>query len=113
MSKSIISVVRLGSQKQVTIYLIEQQLKCRRFFDDLERIGLGPYDFEPNLDQLILKNVELDDGTDKTYMQYFRILNKHSRQLKPEFRVIQRQAEEMYDELVYLKKRSPQKRKFS
>lgn len=88
MSKSIISVVRLGSQKQVTIYLIEQQLKCRRFFDDLERIGLGPYDFEPNLDQLILKNVELDDGTDKTYMQYFEILDRHSRQLQPEFRVI-------------------------
>lgn len=111
MSKSIISLMRLASHKQVTIYLIEQQLKSRRFFDDLERIGLGPYDFEPNLDHLILKNVELDDGTDKTYMRYSKILDKHSGQLKPEFRAIQRQAVKMYNELMTFKRQMTGKRK--
>ena len=111
MSKSIISIMRLASHKQVTIYLIEQQLKSKRFFDDLESIGLGPYDFEPNLDHLILKNVELDDGTDKTYMRYSKVLDKHSEQLKPEFRAIQRQAVKMYNELMTLKRQMNGKRK--
>ena len=103
--------MRLASHKQVTIYLIEQQLKSKRFFDDLESIGLGPYDFEPNLDHLILKNVELDDGTDKTYMPYSKVLDKHSEQLKPEFRAIQRQAVKMYNELMTLKRQMNGKRK--
>ena len=103
--------MRLASHKQVTIYLIEQQLKSKRFFDDLESIGLGPYDFEPNLDHLILKNVELDDGTDKTYMRYSKVLDKHSEQLKPEFRAIQRQAVKMYIELMTLKRQMNGKRK--
>ncbi len=111
MSKSIISEMRLGSHEQVTIYLIEQQLKSTRFFGDLERIGLGPYDFEPNLDHLILKNIELDDGTDKTYIRYSKILDKHSQELKPEFRAIQRQAIKMYKELMTLKKQKTKKRK--
>jgi hypothetical protein len=111
MSKSIISLTRLASHEQVTIYLIEQQLKCRRFFDDLEHIGLGPYDFEPNLDHLILKNVELDDGTDKTYNQYSKILDKHSKQMQPEFRAIERQAVKMYNELIALNKPKATKRK--
>lgn len=111
MSKSIISLMRLANTKQVTIYLIEQQLKTRRFFDDLERIGLGPYDFEPNLDHLILKNIGLDDGTDKTYNQYTKILDKHSRQMKPEFKAIQHQAARMYNELMVLKGQKTMKRK--
>lgn len=111
MSKSIISKMRLGSHEQVTIYLIEQQLKSTRFFGDLECIGLGPYDFEPNLDHLILKNIELDDGTDKTYIRYSKILDKHSQELKPEFRAIQRQAIKMYKELMTLKKQKTKKRK--
>ena len=111
MSKSIISLMRLANHEQVTIYLIEQQLKCRRFFDDLESIGLGTYDSEPNLDHLILKNVELDDGTDKTYMRYSKILEKHSKQMNLEFRAIQRQAVKMYNELMTLKKQKAGKRK--
>lgn len=95
--------MRLANHEQVTIYLIEQQLKCRRFFDDLKSIGLGPYDSEPNLDHLILKNVELDDGTDKTYLRYSKILDKHSKQMGLEFRAIQRQAVRMYNELLTLK----------
>lgn len=102
---------RLASQEQITIYLIEQQLKSRRFFDDLESIGLGPYDFEPNLDHLILKNVGLDDGTDTTYSLYAKLIDKHSQQLKPESKAIQKQAEKMYNELVALKKRPTRTRK--
>jgi hypothetical protein len=103
--------MRLASHEQVTVYLIEQQLKSRRFFDDLEHIGLGPYEFEPNLDHLILKNVELDDGTDKTYIRYSKILDKHSHQLKPEFRTIQKQAVKMYNELMAFKGKKVRKRK--
>lgn len=111
MSKSIISLTRLANHEQVTIYLIEQQLKTHRFFDDLESIGLGSYDFEPNLDHLILKNMELDDGTDRTYTLYPRILDKHSKQLKPQYKAIKRQAVKMYKELIAFKKQLSRRRK--
>lgn len=100
--ETFISTRRLDSDEQITIYLIEQQLKIRRFFDDLESIGLGPYDLEPNLDRLILKNVKLDDGSDRTYAFYSKIIEKHSRKLRPEFKSIQRQAVKMYNELINL-----------
>jgi hypothetical protein len=105
MSRSIISRMKLANNELVTIYLIEQQLKCRRFFDDLANIGLGDYDFEPNLDHLILKNLNLDDGTDQTYDRYTRIIDKHSKRLKHEYKTIEKQSVKMYKELVALKKK--------
>lgn len=110
MSRSIISKTRLANHEQVTIFLIEQQLKTRRFFDDLEHIGLGHYDFEPNLDHLILRNMDLDDGSDKTYAQYARILDKHSKQLKPDRDEIQKQAGDMYRKLLALKSKRSERR---
>lgn len=101
----------MANRQQITIYLIEQQLKTRRFFDDLESIGLGPYDFEPNLDHLILKNVGLDDVTDSTYALYAKLIDKHSQQLRPGFGAIQKQAEKMYNELLASKKQLKRKRK--
>lgn len=112
MSKSIISKTRLANHEQETIFLIEQQLKIRRFFDDLDRIGLGHYDFEPNLDHLILKNVNLDDGLDETYAYYTRMIEKHSKQLRPDRCEIERQANRMYRELQALKKELFEKRKW-
>ncbi len=106
MRKSITSLTELANHKQTTVYLIEQQLKSRRFFDDLERIGLGQYWFEPNLDHLILKNVELDDGSDETYALYAEIVSKYSRKIKPDLQVIKFQAKKMYRELISLKKYS-------
>lgn len=105
MSKGIISLMRLASNEQVTIYLIEQQSKSRKFFDYLHAIG----EFEPNLDHLILKTVALDDGTDKTFALYAAIINRHSNMLKPDFRSIHRQAKKAYNDLVPLKKKLSKK----
>lgn len=96
---------RFITKKQETIYLIEQQLKTRRFYDDLDDIGLGHYDFEPNVDHLILKNLSLDDGLDKTYKYYARIIDKHSKLLKPDRWQIRKQALRTYEKLVALKKK--------
>ncbi|RAV99671.1 hypothetical protein DQQ10_18935 [Pseudochryseolinea flava] len=105
MTCSIISESRLASHKSITIYLIEQQLKSKRFFDDVESIGLGCYDFQPNLDHLILKNLALDDGSDNTFELYSQVMHKHSQLLKPNFKAIHNRSRKAYSDLVALKRR--------
>lgn len=78
MTKRIISQLKLGNRKQEAVYLIEQQLKARYFFDSLARLGLGSYEGEPNLDHLILKKLKLDDGADQTYTRYTEIMDSHT-----------------------------------
>jgi hypothetical protein len=77
MTKRMHSHRKAGNRKQQAVYLIEQQLKIRYFFDSLKRIGFANSEAEPNLDHLILKKLKLDDGTDETYTRYTEIIDAH------------------------------------
>lgn len=109
MTKRIQSQRKSGNRKQQAVYLIEQQLKTRCFFDSLERMGFGNHKAEPNLDQLILKKLKLDDGTDETYTRYTEIIDAHIGMVANNPRGSATHAVNVYTLLKALRKREKNK----
>lgn len=104
-------VVKLPSKDRVSIYLIKEELKSRKLFQVLHKVGLDDCLFQPHLDLLILLNVGLYDGTDETFNIYDRIIERRSKKIQADNESITEQAFKVYRELKYEKrKRSSQKR---
>ena len=81
------------------LFLIAQELKSRAFFNGLHRVGVEDVYLQPHLDQLILKCVGLDDGTDETTAFYFRIMERRSKKVKQDGKSVVKQALKVYAEL--------------
>lgn len=97
-------LVKLPSGTQVTLYLIKEELKSRKFFNSLQEMGLDDCYFQPHLDTLILKSLDLDEDSDKTFDAYYEIIEHRSKKIDADNDSIMKQALKALMELKRLKK---------
>jgi hypothetical protein len=98
-------LVKLPQKVDYCLFLIKEELKSRRFFEGLHRVGLDDVYLQSHLDKLILKSVGLDDGTDETSEFYFRIMERRSKKIEADYDSIVTQALKVYMELISERKR--------
>lgn len=99
-----IPLVRIPEDLQVPLTLIKEELKSRKLFLGLQEAGLEDCYFQPHLDFLILRSVGLDDGTDETFAEYDKIIQKRCRKIDADYDCIMKQALKVYSELLAMKK---------
>lgn len=84
----------------LTLYLIREELKSRKFFSGLQKLGLDYCFYQPHLDKPILAAVGFDDPSDELYKFYFKLIEKRSRKIGEDEESISRQARRVYEELL-------------
>lgn len=97
--------IKMPSKLELTLFLIREELKSRKFFSGLQELGLDDCYYQPHLDELIMANVGLDDDQDKTFDFYYNIMEKYSKEIEPDRDSITEQAFNAYMELVCEQKR--------
>jgi hypothetical protein len=97
--------VQTPLQVELTIFLIREELKSRKFFNSLQELGLDDSYYQPHLDELIMANVELNDESNETFDFYYNIMEKYSKKIEPDKNSITEQALNAYMELVNDQKR--------
>lgn len=96
--------VEMPSEIQDILYLIKEELKSRKFFNALQTVGLDGSYFQPHLDTFILKSLDMDDDTDETFDTYYKIIERRSEIIEANDYSITKQALEVYNELLIVKK---------
>jgi hypothetical protein len=99
-------LVRLPSDTQVTLFLIKEELKTRKLFHALHKVGMGDCYFEPHLDALILQSAGIYKVSDKIFEVYNAIMDKRSKKIETDNDLIMKQAMKAYMELKSLKKKT-------
>jgi len=85
--------------KDLSLYLIREELKTRKFFNILREVGIEDCYYQPDLGTLILKSLGIDDGKDETFYNYSDLMDRCSRQIQPNYESIKKQALIVYREL--------------
>lgn len=98
-------LIKMPSHMEVTLFLIGEELKSRKFFNSLQELGLDDSYYQPHLDELIMANVRLDDDSNDTFDFYYNIMEKYSKKIEPDKDSITEQALNAYTELVNDQKR--------
>jgi hypothetical protein len=93
-------LVKLPSDIQFTLYLIKEELKSRKFFSTLQTMGLDDCYFQPHLDTLILRSLDMDDELDSTFDAYYEIIERRSKKIDADNDSIMKQALKAYCELL-------------
>ena len=88
------------SQTQLTLHLITEELKSRKFFNGLLDLGLDNCPYQPNLDKLIMAHVGLPDDTDDAFDFYYDVIEKHSKLITANKETATQQALEVYVTLL-------------
>lgn len=102
-------LVKFPSDIQIALFLIKEELKSRKLFHALHEAGLDDCYFQPHLDTLILRSVDMDDGTDETFGLYYDIIDKRSKKIEADNDSIMKQALKVYMELMEVKKQLKEK----
>jgi hypothetical protein len=97
-------LIKLPPETQNCLYLIKEELKCRKLFHVLHLIGLDDCYFQPHLDSLIMGILNMDDGRDETFSIYDKIMERRSRKIDADNDSIMKQALKVYHELLDAKK---------
>lgn len=102
---SIYPLIKLPSEVQVPIYLIKEELKSRKFFRALQEMGLDDCYYQPHLDTLILRSLDMDDDSDETFDAYYKIIEHRSKKISTDNDSIMKQALKVYHELLEQRKK--------
>ena len=105
MRNSIYPLVKLPTDFQLPLFLIKEELKSRKFFNTLQQMGLDDCYFQPHLDTLILRSLDMDDDSDKTFDAYCEIMERRSKKIDTDNDSIMEQALKTYHELLDQKKK--------
>lgn len=98
-------LVKLPTEVQISLYLIKEELKSRKFFNTLQQTGLDDCYFQPHLDTLILRSLDMDDDSDKAFDAYCEIMERRSKKIDTDNDSIMKQALKAYHELLDQKKK--------
>jgi hypothetical protein len=98
-------IVKLPSDTQTCLYLIKEELKSRKFFNTLQKLGLDDSYFQPHLDTLILRSLDMDDDSDETFDAYYEIMERRSKKIDTDKDSIMKQALKAYHDLLDRKKK--------
>ena len=74
-----IHLIDLPPKVQLTLFLIGEELKSRKFFNALRTVGLDHSYYQPHLDEAILTSVGLDDDSDEVFELYYTEVEKRCR----------------------------------
>lgn len=74
--------LKVPDDTQQTLYLIREELKSRKFFYVMGKVGLDDCFFPVHLDIIIMDCLGMNDGTDETYSIYDAIVEKHAREFR-------------------------------
>ncbi len=102
-------LIKLPSDIQLTLYLIKEELKSRKFFRTLQEAGLHDCYYQPHLDALILRSLDLDDGSDQVFDAYYDLIEHRSRKIDADNDSIMKQALKVYLALTRLRKKLQRK----
>jgi hypothetical protein len=97
--------VRHPERFDLILYLIREELKSRKFFSGLQRLGLDYCFYQPHLDKPILAAVGFDDPSEEVYKFYFKVIEKRSRKIREDEESITMQARKVWKTLVHLSDR--------
>lgn len=103
-TKHFLPLVKIPSDKQIILSLIQEELKSRKFFETLHELGMDDCYYQPHLDHLILIHTGIYDGTDETFAWYSNIMDKRASKIMADRESIQKQAFKAYTELLAEKK---------
>jgi len=95
------------TDNRIPISLIREELKSRKLFYVLGKVGIDDCFFQVHLDFVIMDLLGMNDGTDETYAIYDAIVEKHARRIVDSKESIERQARKVYDKLLEAKKSLP------
>jgi len=93
------------SATQFTLDLIKEELKSRKFFNALQKLGLDNSHFQPHLGDLILRTLNMDPDAEATFNAYYRIIERRSKKIRANSHSVVKQALKAYHELVAERKK--------
>ncbi len=70
-------LVKLPNRVELALFLIMEELKSRKFFNGLQKVGLVDCSYQCNFNAPIAKYLGLDDHSDKAFRRFDDILEKH------------------------------------
>lgn len=95
-------IIRLSKKDQTTLYLIREELKARKLFRMLEKIGVCESEYEPHLDCVILRRLGLD-SSDETFEAYDVLMERRVKKVKKRGDLV-KHALRVYAELLAIGK---------
>lgn len=99
------NLIKLPSDVQISLYLIREELKTRKLFNCLRDIGMTDCHLEPDLSLVILKSIDLYDGSDETFYRYSDIIEKRSKKIDSSNDSLLKQALKVYHDLIEEKRK--------
>jgi hypothetical protein len=103
-------LVKLPQKVELSLFLIREELKCRKLFHTLSKVGLDDCYFRPHFDSLILRSIGLDEDNDEIFNNYFRMMEKRSNKIEADQDSIMKQALKVYQELIVERRRMSNKK---
>jgi hypothetical protein len=94
------SLTKFLSDEELLLWLIREDLKCRKFFDGLRAIGMEDTFYQPELGMLILKCAGFENEIDDTYDFYHDLLGRHSQAIEADIDSVRREAFHVYAKLI-------------
>ncbi|HEY8937666.1 MAG TPA: hypothetical protein VIM65_20710 [Cyclobacteriaceae bacterium] len=91
--------MKLPSHTELTLQLIREELKCRKLFNSLRKLGFHDCPYQPNLDNLIMTYVGLADNDDEGFEFYYSVMDTHSELVDETMESAVEQALEVYVKL--------------
>jgi hypothetical protein len=91
--------------EELILWLIREDLKCRKFFDGLRAIGLEDSFYQPELGMLILKCAGFKNEMDEVYNFYYNLAGRHSAAVAPDVQSVRKEALQVYHALATEKNR--------
>ena len=98
-------LVKLPANAELVLYLIKEELKSQKFFNNLHEVGLDDIFYRPQLGELIMALMELDDGSDDVFNFFYEVVERRSKKIRTDNDSVMKQALKVYLELIAEKKR--------
>lgn len=104
-SKILYSLVRLPNKIDQVLYMIGEDLKSQKFFNTMNALDWSDNFYQPRLAVLILKHMNLDDGSDEIVNFYYALVEKHSKKVEADNNSLMKQVMKVYAKLVMEKEK--------
>ena len=92
--------IELPKNVELALFMIQAELKTRKFFNGLRSAGLDDCDYECNFNALIADCIGFDDYEDKDFVRFDEILERHSEKIEMDNESLMKQVMNAYVELI-------------
>jgi len=93
------NTISLPLSAKLTLFLIKEELKTRKFFNSLRQLGLSDSPYQPNLDELIMTNIGFDNSNE-SFEFYYEVIEKYSKKIESDEDSIIELALNVYIDLI-------------